>query len=485
MSEDPNTAEGDDEFDARVLAALDNPPVYVPFPAFQSFAGDGFDDTTLKQFVALLQEAKEEAGNEQLRSAVDKATRWAAVDTGAIEGLYAVERGFTFSVAAEAAAWDNMHLHIGDAGKRAIEDALHAYDYVLDAMTESRPITETWIKELHQVICASQESYTVITVAGRQEHALKKGSYKEFANNPLNFDSATVHAYAPVADTAPEMARLVAELRSDAFKKAHPVLQAAYAHYAFVCVHPFADGNGRVARALAAVYLYRSPGVPLVIFADQKPGYIDALEAADGGAYDLFVRFIAERAVDVVRMVADDLRRPVRPSLDERMAEMRQALLGRGGLPHDEIDALSGLLFDELASAFKRALEANPLEAPLSAKVQVVKARMTINLTQYRHPPEPRVLQFRTGSRAPASAALAADYAVYIARGDLDAADFIIVGGRGNLARLEVLIRDLTPTVNPALTYRLDVLAEDQLHDMVGATIEAGEEQLRKSGYRF
>lgn len=30
------------------------------------------------------------------------------------------------------------------------------------------------------------------------------------------------------------------------FVKAHPVLQAAWAHFAFVAVHPFADGNGRV-----------------------------------------------------------------------------------------------------------------------------------------------------------------------------------------------------------------------------------------------
>ena len=81
------------------------------------------------------------------------------------------------------------------------------------------------------------------------------------------------------------------------------------AHYAFVCIHPFADGNGRVSRALASVFLYRSPGIPLVIFADQKNTYIDALEAADKGKYNLFVQFIADVCTDTVGLFSSDAER--------------------------------------------------------------------------------------------------------------------------------------------------------------------------------
>jgi len=162
-----------------------------------------------------------------MRAAVEKATRWAAIDTGAIEGLYEVERGFTFSVAAEAAAWDSMHLYVGETASKAIHDAFDAYEYVLDVATQSRPMTEAWIKELHSVICRSQATYTVITPSGRQEHKLEKGVYKRYTNNPLNFDSQSVHAYASVEDTPPEMGRLVKELNSKEFQNAHPVMQAA------------------------------------------------------------------------------------------------------------------------------------------------------------------------------------------------------------------------------------------------------------------
>ena len=58
-----------------------------------------------------------------------------------------------------------------------------------------------------------------------------------------------------------------------------------------------------MARALAAVFLYRRPGVPLVIFADQKTRYLDALEAADQDLSGPFVAFVAERAIDTIELV--------------------------------------------------------------------------------------------------------------------------------------------------------------------------------------
>lgn len=64
-------------------------------------------------------------------------------------------------------------------------------------------------------------------------------------------------------------------------------------------------GKPRVDRALASVFLYRSPGVPLPDFADQKDAYLDTLEAADAGESAAFLRFIGQRAADAV-----DLTRP-------------------------------------------------------------------------------------------------------------------------------------------------------------------------------
>ncbi len=117
-----------------------------------------------------------------------------------------------------------------------------------------------------------------------------------------------MHSYAPVELTPAEMHRLVTELRSEAFLAAHPVLQASYAHYAFIVIHPFADGNGRVARALASLFMYRARSIPLLILSDQKQEYFAALEPADKRDFQLFVDFALDRAIEAMQLVQESVR---------------------------------------------------------------------------------------------------------------------------------------------------------------------------------
>lgn len=260
------------------------------------------ETTDFDQYAGLLTRAKLAAEPSVLRAAMEAARRYAAVDTNAIEGIYEVDRGFTRTVATQAAAWEAMMAARGPHVRPAFDDAMEGYEYVLDAATGNVEITETWIRQLHAVICASQKTYRVYTPSGPQDQPLPKGTYKTMPNSPTLLDGSQ-HAYAPVVETAPEMQRLIGELRSPEFRAAHPLLQAAYAHYAYVCVHPFADGNGRLARCLSSVFLYRSPGVPLIIFADQRNEYYDALREADFGEPVAFVRYVAMQTIDAVNLV--------------------------------------------------------------------------------------------------------------------------------------------------------------------------------------
>lgn len=60
----------------------------------------------------------------------------------------------------------------------------------------------------------------------------------------------------PKTEDVPTLMRsLVAWLNSEDTKKLDPVLVAGIAHYEFVRIHPFIDGNGRTARALASLIL--------------------------------------------------------------------------------------------------------------------------------------------------------------------------------------------------------------------------------------
>lgn len=304
---------------------------YRPFPSFHEWAqqANGMQafDLVSAQYLEFSTEQRERFRTESTRSA--------AVDTNAIEGVFTSDRGFTYTVATMAHGWEQEVEDKGAHVRPAFDAAMEGYNLALDAATGQARLTEAFIRQLHETVMHSQDSFEVITAAGRQLQELPKGVYKTRPNYPTRPDG-TVHYYASPDDTPAEMARLVAECSTEEFDKAHPVVQASYIHYAFVCVHPFADGNGRVSRALASIYLYRRPGVPFVVFNDEKLRYYDALEAADRGIYRPFIDFVEQRTVDAMNRAMDDFDKavPTVPTLNADPTALRIADMAFTALDH-------------------------------------------------------------------------------------------------------------------------------------------------------
>ena len=59
--------------------------------------------------------------------------------------------------------------------------------------------------------------------------------------------------------------------------------KAAWIHHAFTQIHPFSDGSGRVARAIASLVFIRGGSFPLVVNRDDRADYIGALEISGAG----------------------------------------------------------------------------------------------------------------------------------------------------------------------------------------------------------
>ena len=115
-------------------------------------------------------------------------------------------------------------------------------------------MTASFVRDLHTAVCRREDTYTACFKDGAGalrpiEVTLPKGTYKDRPNHVIRRDGTGV-AFAPVNDTGPEMRRLIDQVNGDEFSQAHPVLQAVYMHHGLAHIHPFADGNGRVARAL-------------------------------------------------------------------------------------------------------------------------------------------------------------------------------------------------------------------------------------------
>ena len=109
---------------------------------------------------------------------------------------------------------------------------------------------------------------------------LIRGAYKQWPNNPRQSDGS-IHEYCPPDHVAAEMDRLV-ELH-EGHVSVPPEVEAAWLHHRFTQIHPFQDGNGRIARALATLVFVKAGWFPLVVRNAVRDQYLDALEVADAG----------------------------------------------------------------------------------------------------------------------------------------------------------------------------------------------------------
>lgn len=72
----------------------------------------------------------------------------------------------------------------------------------------------------------------------------------------------------------------------------NPVIVASFIHHSLVKIHPFVDGNGRVARLLMNLYLMRHGYPPVVLKQEDRKRYYSCLQLADGGNLAPFTRYV-------------------------------------------------------------------------------------------------------------------------------------------------------------------------------------------------
>lgn len=216
--------------------------------------------------------------NENLR-------RQRAIETGIIENLYSIDRGVTLLLI-EKGIEASLIPH-GTTNKpkdlviSIIKDQEEALEGIFDFVSRKRDLSTSYIKELHQVFTQNQNEVAVLNGLGRQTNVkLLKGEWKKMPNNPTRPDG-WLHEYCPPEYVGSEMDRLIEMHRKHISGNVPPEIEAAWLHHRFTQIHPFQDGNGRIARALASLVLIRAKWFPLVIDRDIRGEYIESLERAD------------------------------------------------------------------------------------------------------------------------------------------------------------------------------------------------------------
>lgn len=151
-----------------------------------------------------------------------------------------------------------------------------------EALNKDMPLTQNFIRELHKILL--RQDYTVyknLPGGVTTSYVIHAGQYKTRPNSVITrygdrFD------YASPKETPALMEELVDWYNeAEQTAKYHPVELAALFHYRYIRIHPFEDGNGRIARLLVNYILGRHGWPMIVVRSRIKSKYIEALHKAD------------------------------------------------------------------------------------------------------------------------------------------------------------------------------------------------------------
>jgi Fic family protein len=127
---------------------------------------------------------------------------------------------------------------------------------------------------------------------------IKAGSYRTDSTGPMQVISGPigkekVHYQAPQAHLVPEEMEQFLEWWKTSKYSMEGIIRAGVAHFYFVTIHPFADGNGRIARAIADMALAQDDKLAKRYYSlsaailSQRKAYYEVLEQSQKGTQDI------------------------------------------------------------------------------------------------------------------------------------------------------------------------------------------------------
>ncbi|MBI4100741.1 Fic family protein [Candidatus Microgenomates bacterium] len=186
-------------------------------------------------------------------------------------------------------------------------------------------ITESIIKHLHKL--------TVEKILPKEEcgeYRTKKVVIKNSQTGEITF------APPPFIEVPYLLESFINWLGGPPAKDLHPVLKAGIIHYELARVHPFLDGNGRVARAAAIMALFREGYDVKRFFSLEEHydrdaiGYYGALKSAESGDLTLWLEYFIEGLAQELAKIKEKVQNlSVDLKLKEKMGGRQVALTSR------------------------------------------------------------------------------------------------------------------------------------------------------------
>jgi len=148
-----------------------------------------------------------------------------------------------------------------------------AFDLMVKLVHAKKPVSQDIIQQIHEIVTKG-----ILEVSGkcRTENVRITGS------------KTTPPSFSKIVKLMDEYISNIREL------KLQPIKKAAFIQHELVLIHPFLDGNGRVARLITNLYLMNQGYPPIVLKKEDRRKYYRVLQSADDGDLSPFANFIAQ-----------------------------------------------------------------------------------------------------------------------------------------------------------------------------------------------
>jgi Fic family protein len=255
-----------------------------------------------------------------------------------------------------------------------------AINWVIDLVKGERPLTENFIRELHSLLL--QDSYKESKNADGEivPKKISAGKYKTMTNH-VETVTGEIFYFATPEETPAKMYDLLNWYNQKTKEEnVNPILVAAEFHYRFIRIHPFDDGNGRTARILMNFILMQFGFPPVIIKTEDKANYFAALQMADAGNIEVFIKYIAQNLVHSLEiMIAGAKGENIEEEddLDKEIALLEQRLnsFEKKNIPkkHKVIDRtfVEYFVFAMIEKFFKTNLKFNKLYEEINFYIQL------------------------------------------------------------------------------------------------------------------
>lgn len=151
-----------------------------------------------------------------------------------------------------------------------------AIEYVESLVEQDAPLSALHVRQIHKLVLARIDD----------ENA---GQYRR-----TQVRIAGAQYVPPEAWEVPQRMQDWENWLRQAEHQLHPVVLAAQAHHRLAAIHPFIDGNGRTARLVMNLALFRQGYPPTVILRANRRQYYQALAQADSGRLEPLVNFVGK-----------------------------------------------------------------------------------------------------------------------------------------------------------------------------------------------